>query len=44
MLGMLSMKIGRSIEWDGAKEQIVGDAAANELLARKYRGPWEYPV
>lgn len=44
MLGMLSMKIGRSIEWDGAREQIVGDAAANELLARKYRGPWEYPV
>jgi len=43
LLGMLSYKLGRSIVWDGAKEQIVGDPAANALLARKYRGPWEYP-
>ena len=44
MLGMLSMKIGRSVQWDGAKEVIVGDDEANMHLARKYRGPWEYPV
>jgi predicted dehydrogenase len=44
MLGMLSMKLGRSIEWDGAKEQIIGDDAANALLSRPYRGPWEYPT
>ena len=44
LLGMLSYKLGRSVAWDGTKEQIVGDAAASELLARKYRGPWQYPT
>lgn len=44
LLGMLSFKAGRSIEWDGEKEIIVGDAEANRLLSRPYRGPWEYPV
>jgi predicted dehydrogenase len=43
LLGMLSYKLGRSIEWDGAKEVIVGDAEANKLLSRKYRKPWDYP-
>jgi len=40
---MLSWKLGRSIEWDGAKEQIVNDPAANRLLSRAYRPPWKYP-
>lgn len=44
LLGMLSYKLGRSIEWDGEQERIVGDAEANELLRRPYRGPWEYPT
>ncbi len=43
MLGMMSLKLGRSLQWDGAKEQVIGDAEANSLLSRKYRGPWEYP-
>ncbi|MFT5028716.1 MAG: putative dehydrogenase [Candidatus Binatia bacterium] len=43
MLANLSMKVGRSVEWDGAKEQIIGDAEANKLLSRKYRGDWVYP-
>jgi hypothetical protein len=43
LLGMLSYKLGRSIEWDGAKEVIVGDPAANLLLRRAYRKGWEYP-
>ena len=44
LLGMLSLKLGRSIEWDGVKETIVGDEAANKLLRRDYRKGWEYPV
>ena len=28
LLAMLSLKLGRSIEWDGDKETIVGDADA----------------
>jgi len=43
LLGMLSLKLGRSVRWDGAKEQIADDAEANRLLSRTYRGPWEYP-
>jgi predicted dehydrogenase len=43
MLGMLSWKAGRSIQWDADKEQIIGDDAANAMLSRAYRGPWEYP-
>jgi hypothetical protein len=44
MLGMLSYKAGRSIQWDAEKEQIIGDAEANKLLSRTYRGEWQYPV
>ncbi len=43
LLGMLSLKLGRSIRWDGAKEEAPGDAEANALLQRAYRGPWVYP-
>ena len=44
MLGMLSWKAGRSIQWDAEKEQIIGDPEASKLLSREYRGPWKYPV
>jgi predicted dehydrogenase len=43
LLGMISWRTGRSLEWDGAKEQIVGDIEASKLLSRPYRGPWAYP-
>ncbi len=42
LLGMLSMKLGRSVEWDG--NQIPNDPEANKLLSRAYRGEWQYPV
>lgn len=43
LLGMLSMKLGRSVIWDGAREQIVGDEEANVLLRRPYHNGWKYP-
>ena len=43
LLGMLSYKLGRSVRWDGAREVIENDVAANELLRRPYRAPWTYP-
>ncbi len=43
LLGMLSLKLGRSITWDGDKEVMVGDEEANKLLTRQYRSPWQYP-
>ena len=44
LLGMLSMKLGRSMQWDGDKEVVIGDDEANKLLSREYRKPWEYPA
>lgn len=43
LLGMISWRLGRSLEWDGVKERIVGDEAANKLLRRAYRKGWDYP-
>ena len=38
-----SMTLGRSLQWDHAKGVVVGDAEANTLLRRTYRGPWVHP-
>lgn len=43
LLGMLSLKLGRSVRWDGDAERIIGDDEANGLLKREYRAPWTYP-
>ncbi|HEY7118486.1 MAG TPA: hypothetical protein VH475_17990, partial [Tepidisphaeraceae bacterium] len=44
LLGMLSLKLGRSIDWDAERQTIPNDAEARKLLAREYRGPWKYPT
>jgi hypothetical protein len=41
LLGMVSWRLGRSVSWDG--HQCPNDKAANQLLRRAYRKPWEYP-
>jgi predicted dehydrogenase len=41
-LGVISMRLGRKLKWDPAKEQFVGDAEANKYLAREMREPWTY--
>ena len=43
LLGMISYKTGRGIQWDGCKEQIPGDVEASKLLKREYRGEWKFP-
>jgi hypothetical protein len=43
-LGNISLRIGRSIEWDDTKEEVVGDAEANQYLMRPYREPWSLEV
>lgn len=41
-LGYVSQSVGRPLHWDAAKEEIVGDAAAQSLLvAMPYRKPWQ---
>jgi predicted dehydrogenase len=43
ILANLSMQLGRSLAWDPAKHQVVGDAEATKLLRRPYRAPWVHP-
>ena len=40
-LGLISMMVGRKLQWDVANEKILNDAAASELMTRPYREPWK---
>jgi predicted dehydrogenase len=40
-LANISLRVGRKLTWDAAKEQIVGDPQANAMLTRPYRKPWD---
>jgi hypothetical protein len=42
-LGNIATRLGRSLNFDGATETIVGDQEANELLGRNYREHWAAP-
>lgn len=41
-LAMISMDLGRAVEWDSAREQIVGEDA-QARMKRDYRAPWRHP-
>ncbi len=40
ILGNLAFILGRKLRWDPAREQFIGDAAANRLLDPPMRPPW----
>ena len=40
-LGLIAMLVGRKIRWDAAREIIIDDAEASQLLTRTYRAPWK---
>jgi len=40
-LGLIAMLVGRKIKWDSAKEQIIDDSEASQLMTRLYRSPWQ---
>ena len=42
-LGNIAVRTGRKIQWDPAKEVIVGDAEAARLTSKEYRAPWKLP-
>jgi predicted dehydrogenase len=44
LLGMLSARAGKSIDWDPEKQLILDDPSASALLRRTYREPWKYPI
>ncbi|GMU21873.1 MAG: dehydrogenase [Phycisphaerae bacterium] len=39
-LGYIASVVGRTLKWDPARQQIVGDDEASELLSRPIRSPW----
>ncbi len=44
VLGNLSLKLGRSVQFDPKTEKIVGDAEAAKLSVPQYRDPWKFPA
>jgi predicted dehydrogenase len=38
-----AMTLGRTLNWDATKGEVVGDAEANRMLKRPYRAPWKHP-
>ena len=44
VLGNLAYRLGRSIQFDPEKLEIVGDEAAARLAVPEYRAPWRFPA
>lgn len=44
VLGNLSYRLGRSVQFDPATESIVGDEEAARLAVPEYRKPWKFPA
>lgn len=42
-LALISFRLKRKLNWDSRSEQFKGDPAANAMLFRPYRSPWELP-
>ena len=40
-LANLSLRLGRPLRWDPAREAVVGDPEADARLERPYRAPWD---
>ncbi|MCB1127758.1 MAG: Gfo/Idh/MocA family oxidoreductase [Verrucomicrobiae bacterium] len=43
VLSLLSLRLGRSIQFDPEKETIVGDPVAARAAIPEYRAPWKFP-
>lgn len=41
-LGAISVRLGRKINWDPAKEEFINDPEATTYLSREMRKPWDY--
>jgi hypothetical protein len=39
-LAIIAYKLGRSLKWDPAREEFMGDETANRLRSRALRQPW----
>jgi hypothetical protein len=43
ILANVSMKVGRTLNYDPAQRVVVGDPEATALLRRPYRAAWKHP-
>ena len=43
-LGVISIRLGRKLQWDPKQEQFVGDAEANRYVVREMRKPFDYAM
>ncbi|HEY1111418.1 MAG TPA: hypothetical protein VGE76_22375, partial [Opitutaceae bacterium] len=44
MLGVLSLRLRKPIEWDAAKMAVVGMPEADPIIRGTYRKGWELPT
>jgi len=42
-IGQIAASLGKRLKWDPAAEQFIGHDAANALLTRPHRAPWQVP-
>ncbi len=42
-LAMIAYETGSKVVWDPVAQRTVGNAAAEAMLKRAYRGPWRHP-
>lgn len=40
-LANISLRLGRQVRWDAAREAILDDTEAAQMLVRSYRSPWD---
>lgn len=43
-LGVISIRLGRKLDWDPAREQFVNDAEAGKFIAREMRKGYDYDM
>lgn len=41
-IGVISVRLWRSLHWDPGKERFVNDREANQWLSREMRKPYDY--
>ncbi|MGA2499304.1 MAG: Gfo/Idh/MocA family oxidoreductase [Tepidisphaeraceae bacterium] len=43
-LGVMSIRLGRKLNWDPVKEEFINDAEASKYVAREMRKPYDYSM
>jgi hypothetical protein len=41
-MGVLSIRLGRKLQWDASKGEFIGDDEANHFVKREMRKPFDY--